>query len=284
MTRLNGRMIQEIRIGLLDTERRLQDTIGMGLQSLAFKAADLRPDSDVSKLTSSVVPVTSGQGVTPGFAHSVKEILEHVGIWAEVTSFTDVAGFAEAVNNGSDMIFMADDEQFVAHPLGTWTVVDNAECTALGFVQALEEAAEGLRNKQVLVIGLGRVGMRAIPHIRSRGASVLGLDIDPNTLLRARERYGIRCTLDSERAISEADLIFHASPSPVPGDLLRDGVIISAPGVPLAYDHKAREKAAVIIHDMLPTGVAVMAAKACKSILSGLAVREYEEWGLQING
>ena len=49
MTRLNGRMIQEIRIGLLDTERRLQDTIGMGLQSLAFKAADLRPDSDVSK-------------------------------------------------------------------------------------------------------------------------------------------------------------------------------------------------------------------------------------------
>lgn len=284
MTRLNGRMIQEIRIGLLDTERRLRDTIGMGLQSLAFKAADLRPDSDVSKLTASVVPVTSGQGVTPGFAHSVKEILEHVGIWAEVTSYTDVAGFAEAANLGSDLIFMADDEQFVAHPLGTWTIVDNAECTALGFVQALEEAAEGLRNKEVLVIGLGRVGMHAISHLQSRGASVLGLDIDPNAILRARDRYGLRCTLESERAIGEAELIFHASPSPVRGDLLREGVIISAPGVPLAYDHAAQQRAAAIIHDMLPTGVAVMAAKACKSILSGLAVRECEEWGLQING
>ncbi|MCG7841135.1 MAG: 3-methylornithyl-N6-L-lysine dehydrogenase PylD [Methanomassiliicoccales archaeon] len=283
MTRLTGAMIKEMREGLLEVERKLLDSIGMDLHSLAYKAADLDQYVDISRISAAIIPITSGKGVTPGFAPSIRDILTHVGMEADMTRTTDVTGFVEAVNEGYDLAFMADDEKFIAYSIGTWNVVDNAECTALGFVQAMEEASGGLWGRPVLVIGLGRVGNHAVHHLISRGAIVSGLDIDPIALDRARARFGIECTNDPHRAIPNADLIFHACPGMVDGDLVKTGAIISAPGVPFGFDSRTIAKAGTVMHDMLPIGVAVMAAKAVKSTVSGLDVKSEADWRLIVN-
>lgn len=283
MTRLTGPMIDRIREDLQETDERLRRSICLDLRSLAFKAADLDPSVDISRITAAVVPITSGQGITPGFTLSIQEILTHMGLEADVTKATDVAGFVEAVRGGYDLAFMADDEVFVAYPIGTWNIVDNADCTALGFVQALEEASGGLWGRRVVVIGLGRVGTYAVDHLISRGAIVSGLDIDPLAIERTRAKFGIECSNDPARSLPHTDLVFHSCPAKVNGHLLKEGVIISAPGVPFGFDDVAVAKASLVIHDMLPTGVSVMAAKAVKSTASGLTMKSEQTWRLTAN-
>ncbi|HQM67624.1 MAG TPA: 3-methylornithyl-N6-L-lysine dehydrogenase PylD [Methanomassiliicoccales archaeon] len=283
MTRLTREMIEEIEEELEIMEYRLRRAIGMDLRSLALKSVGLEADADVSKFSAAIVPVTSGLGVTPGFATSVANILARMGMEAIVTNATDVAGFAEGVRMGSDMVFMADDNIFMAHPVGTWEVIDNAACTALGFVQALEEAAGGLDGKEVVVIGLGRVGSFAVAELLARGARPIGVDIEPTALMRARERFGIPCWGDLGRVMPTADLVVHACPAPVKGELVKEGALIAAPGVPCGFDAVGYERAGLIMHDMLPTGVAVMAAQACRALMVANIANYPAEWGLAVH-
>jgi pyrrolysine biosynthesis protein PylD len=283
MTRLTKEMIEEIEGDLEITEHRLRKAIGMDLRSLALRAVGLEADADVSKFSAAIVPVTSGLGVTPGFVSSVATILARLGMEAAVTNATDVAGMAEGIRMGSDMVFMADDNVFMAHPVGTWEVIDNAACTALGFVQALEEAADGLGGKEVVVIGLGRVGSFAVAELLARGARPIGVDIDPRALMRARDRFGIPCSGDLKRVMPAADLVVHACPAPVRGELVKEGAIISAPGVPCGFDAIGYGRAGLIMHDMLPTGVAVMAAQACRALMAANVANYPMEWGLAVH-
>lgn len=283
MTRLTANMVSKIREGLMETDKTLFDTIGLDLRRLACRAANLDSESNLTGINVAVIPVTCGKGITPGFTVSVKEILLHLGMNAEVTTGTDVTGFSEAIREGYDLAFMADDETFIAHPIGTSAIVDNSECTALGFVQAMEEAARGLNGKRVVVVGLGKVGSHAIHHLLLRGALVTGLDLNREAISRARNRFGISCFDVSCTPLHEADLIFQACPGRVDDRLVKNGSIIAAPGVPFIFEGNAKARSCVVIHDMLPTGVAVMAAKAVKNMNPGLAFHSISEWRLTVN-
>lgn len=283
MTRLTADMVCRIREGLTETDRNLVGAIGLDLRGLACRAANLDSKFDLTSISAAVIPVTCGKGITPGFTASVKEILSHLGMSAEVTSATDVAGFSEAVRDGYDLAFMADDEMFIAHSIGTSAVVENSECTALGFVQAMEEAAHGLQGKKVTVIGLGKVGSHAIHHLQARGAAVTGLDVDHEAIVRASTRFGIGCLDIGCVSLGEAELIFQACPGRLDDRLVKKGSVVVAPGVPFIFEDGDKARSCTVIHDMLPTGVAVMAAKAVKNMNRELALHGVSEWRLTVN-
>ncbi len=100
-----------------------------------------------------VVPITSGLGVISGFSESVNSIVQRLGMDSRFTTKTDVTGFSEGVEEGADIIMMADDIRFIAYNTRVNSFIDNWTGTALGYSVALKNAAGGLEGKDVLVIG-----------------------------------------------------------------------------------------------------------------------------------
>ena len=101
-----------------------------------------------------VVPITAGKGIIECFAQAVQSIVSYTGFTSFVTHDYDVAGLAEGINRGAKIIFLADDNCFIAINLSSGLVVDNAEATGRGYVAALECLAGELRARRVLVIVL----------------------------------------------------------------------------------------------------------------------------------
>ncbi|MCL2786298.1 MAG: hypothetical protein FWD81_03650, partial [Methanomassiliicoccaceae archaeon] len=52
--------------------------------------------------------------------------------------------------------------------------------------------------------------------------------------------------------------------------LIQEGAVISSPGVPYAFDEEGERRAKMIIHDVLPLGVAVMAIASIGLSLFGI--------------
>ena len=76
----------------------------------------------------------------------------------------------------------------------------------------------------------------------------------------ARANPGATAAEDLEEATAEAGLILNASPVPIPGDLIREGAVVSTPGIPHVYDEATLRKAK-FIHDPLAIGTAPMVAQ-----------------------
>lgn len=259
MTRLTTRDVETIDADLGALDDRLKAVTGLDLKGLAAEATESRAGS-VNGTAFRVVPLTCGLGRIGGFSEAVASIVEHLGGWASVTGGSDASGMAEAVQEGADAVFLADDERFVAIDLLRRKAVDNAQATALGFVHALHRAAGTLAGREVLVIGAGPVGRSMIACLHQRGARVILAEIDP----RRAAVPGTR-PVDLLEGLRSADLVLNASPVYLRGKWLRQGAIVSSPGVPFGFDREALSRATVI-HDPLPTGVAVMAFQATKDI------------------
>lgn len=259
MTRLTTEDVAGLDAGLGSLDDRLRAITGLDLKTLAAEAAGISGKS-IGGAVIRIVPMTCGQGRIGGFSEAVVAIIEHLGGWADVTRGSDACGMAEAIDDGADAVFLADDERFVALDLVRRRVVDNAQATALGFVHALHRAAGNFSGREVLVIGAGPVGRTTISLLLQQGARVLLAETDP-----------VRATVPGTRRVDLMDglncagLVLNASPAPIKGGWLREGVIISSPGVPFGYDQEAQSKS-TIIHDPLPTGVAVMAFQAINEI------------------
>ncbi|NLL95318.1 MAG: 3-methylornithyl-N6-L-lysine dehydrogenase PylD [Thermoplasmatales archaeon] len=243
----------------------LEETTGLGLRALACEAAGVaEADIDFDALSVAVVPVTSGKGVIRGFSETVAETIRSLGIDTVVTDACDVAGVAEAVSHGFDIVLMADDDRFIAVDRKRGVFSDNVWSTARGYVTALRLAAGGsLEGMTVLIIGAGRVGGTASTMLLEEGARVEVVDIRREKTERlARNVPGIVPRFDLAAAISENLLILNASPGKISGRNVREGAIISSPGVPYAFDGEGEAKAKKIIHDILGLGVAVMVVSA----------------------
>ncbi len=265
MTRLTPDMISDVpAVSRLDTA--LINEIGSTLEEISIGAAGISGhDSAFDDLDAAVIPVTSGMGVISGFSESVRSILESMGIRAFVTKNTDVAGFAEAVEKDADMIFMADDDRFIALNVRVMKFVDNTEGTAKGYAEALRIAMKYRPPSSVLVVGCGRVGSMATEIFSKRYASVNVVDIDPSKAMELERRYGnVHAYADVETAVRESNVIFNSSPGKIPGEWIRQGAVIISPGVPHSFDSEARRKANVIVHDPLAIGVGAMAAICAK--------------------
>ncbi len=265
MTRLTEDMIVDLPAKARERSEKLKEQIGMDLKTLAFKAIGGNPDEyDFSEYSAASVPITAGLGVIGGFSMSVKAILEEMGFNCFVTSEPDVDGIYEALEKGADLLFIADDKRFLAYNTVTGVHSENVSSTAAGYTEALDVAAGGLKGKDVLVIGAGRVGSEAVRILTRKGANVSVTDIISEKAEKLASEYGA-VLVEVNDGITSHKYIIDAAPGLIPSELIVKGAVISSMGIPYGFDEEGERKSDMIIHDPLNIGTAVMAAKCVVS-------------------
>ena len=247
--------------------KKLEEMSKMSLLNLAALGGDVsrgRIKSSSWRIKVAVVPVTQGLGVIDTFCEQVAAIVRLMGFDAFVTEHTDVWGIYEATQEGAGIIFLADDMYFLALNLSKNVVVENSDATARGFVAALEGAAGGIRDKEVLVLGGGRVGKAALSFLKCRGAEGFVYDTDPEVAkMRAAEGWKIVKSTDEFKNFK---LIVDCTPEGnwITEEMLHPDMIFASPGVPLSLTPEAAAKFEDrIIHDLLQLGVITMLVMAC---------------------
>jgi pyrrolysine biosynthesis protein PylD len=230
------------------------------------------------------------------FSSTVRNIVVHIGFNAFVTQAADVAGIAEAVEKGAEVIMMADDYRFIALTLKSrfqipdiefsprnaqpatrnqsHHIVDNSDATAKGYVAGLDLMAGGIDRQNVLVIGCGPVGRSAVLAALQRGAHVSIFDIDArrsqNLAREINELTGKTVTVEKsincvDTACRDFNLMIEATNA---AGVIHEGGItpetyIAAPGMPLGLTPAAVRKVSDrLLHDPLQLGVTVMAVEA----------------------
>jgi pyrrolysine biosynthesis protein PylD len=275
VTRLTTADIQTIADDLVDYDADLVAGTGHSLRGIACRAAGISEaqfDKTIGNLMVAVIPITSGEGLIGKFCDAVKSISCHLGANTFITQATDVAGLAEAFEKKTDIVLMSDDDRFIALHAQRCRLIDNADATGNGYVAGLNLMTGGLKNRDVLVVGCGPVGLGAVESLIRIGARVSVYDIDlsnsQNLAAKIKSAFDsdILIENDLETALSEHRLIVDASPAT---DIIKEHHIapdtyISAPGVPLGLSDQAGLKISNrLLHDPLQIGVATMVACAC---------------------
>ncbi len=124
----------------------------------------------------------------------------------------------------------------------------------------------------MLVIGGGRVGSRATELLADEGARITVIDPDETKTDVLKRRFpSISMASDLPSAVASADALLNASPARIKGEWIREGAIISSPGMPYSFDALGESRAAVLVHDPLQIGVSVMAAWSASFSMHGKA-------------
>jgi pyrrolysine biosynthesis protein PylD len=277
MTRLKTEDIDTIAPSLQQCDEELLKKTGHTLIQVAALAADIPPDRplpDPDATRVAAVSFSAGQGVIGGFADTVRAITRHLGFQAESMKLPDVAGLAEAYQWQADIIFVADDDRFIAINTRARRVFDNSELTGRAFACVLDLMTKGISGKPCLVLGCGPVGTAAAEKLLELGAHPTVCDPAPERahVLRARleRRFqrAIRTAADSREVIPAHTAILDATPV---GNLidavdLRPETVVSAPGVPHGLTEAALSRLRDrFYHDPLQLGVATMALAALAS-------------------
>lgn len=266
MTRLTEADVTELTRDLDAFETRLREATGLDLRDVALRTAS--EDDRCVRLHGAriaAVPMSSGLGFIPGFAECVVAILARLGCDAWVTSQPDVRGIQAAVASGAGVLFLADDQRFIALNVTRGCSVDDDPATADGYVTALEAAAGGLTGHRVMLLGLGPVGRAAARRLVSRGATVLVVEPDEERVAAALE-IGLEIEpVEMAVGLQRCDLIVDASTAAGVIDVGDVGpqTIAAVPGLPSAFTPAAQQALGVRhIHEPLAIGVAVMTARA----------------------
>lgn len=267
MTRLKQDDVVKIATSLEEYNARLVTMTGCSLRELAAHAVGKGISEDYAqKLNVAVIPMTCGQGVIEGFVESVASIIGYLGFNAVITKSRDAGGVAEAVQNGSDILFMADDDRFVAVNVRSGKVSDNGEATGKGYVAGLVHMCDGLEGKNVLVIGAGPVGTSAALALMRVGAEVSIFDIDLSASQRLSEElekqgYAIKIETDLDDSLGEHYILVDACPAEDVISLrhISENTVIAAPGIPLGVQTSGvAQMSNRLLHDPLQIGVATM--------------------------
>ena len=262
MTRLITEWISDIEHEIQAYDNELNKKLGMNLSGLTAKTCSMTEDTfreKIKKHRTAVIPITAGEGLIGTFSESVAAIARVMGSDAFVTESTDVAGMREGILKGADILFMADDNEYISLNVKTGIIGDNNIATAKGYVAALEKMAGTLKEKNVLVIGCGIVGRKAIDALKEKGAVVFLYDKDMERV-KALNCEDIS-VLTNVKEIRNFELILDATNEGgwLRKKMLAENVIISTPGVPLSLDeetyHTIQDR---VIHDYLQIGTAVM--------------------------
>jgi pyrrolysine biosynthesis protein PylD len=264
MTRLVSEDIRFIGDDLARYDAELLRKTGLGLRQIACRAAGMKEEAarrSLASVAAGVVPVTSGEGIIEGFCEAVADIIGHMGAASFVSGSPDVGGLAEAVRRGADVVFLADDNRFIALGLSSRNVADNSEATARGYVAALDSLAAGIKKRAVLVLGAGEVGRYAITALQELGARAAVYDPDPEKIRALKSRTGLKVEKDLEAALEKYRLIVDASPAAgiIKERHIKPDTAIAAPGLPLGLCPGALVSVGDrLIHDPLQIGVATM--------------------------
>lgn len=262
MTRLKTEWITNIEREIQLYEEKLKSQVEMNLSELSAIACGLTSKAFKEKVRHhrvAVIPITAGQGVIGNFSESIAAILKIMGAHVSVTKGMNVNGIYEGLANGADILFMADDDRFIGINVKTGAVADNNIATALGYVTALEQLAGSLINKNVLVVGCGIIGQKAVRVLKEKTANIFVYDKDQEKA-RALNSEGV-FILQDLKGIKEFKHIIDATNEGawMNKQMLADDVIIAAPGIPISLDKEAynllKDK---VVHDYLQIGTAVM--------------------------
>ncbi len=265
MTRLQHQDIAELGPNLTAYEKRLRTSTGGGLADIASHALGMQPMASgrlLKDTVAAVIPVSYGEGLIPGFSEAVQGILEFLGCTAFVTEQGNIMGLGEAIERKATLLFLSDDDDFVAMNLATGRTSHNSEATGRGYGAALDLMAGGVDEREVLIIGAGPVGQAAARYLDARGGRVTVYDHDYDRARSLVERIpGGRQAPDLATALQRCSLIVEATPS---ADVLTrkdltSRTMIAAPGVPLGVDVEGQAfLGRRLIHDALEIGVATM--------------------------
>ncbi len=265
MARLTEQDVRCLIDRLPEFEAGLLEVTGLDLCALAHRACCIEgAGSPLTAALMAAVPVSAGHGAIPYFSECVQTILEHIGCDAFVTEHADVRGLQEAVDLEADVVFLADDQRFVALNVKWGACADHDPCTANGYVAALAAAAGGLRSREVLVLGLGPVGRAASRRLREIGARVIAVEPDFERAAAGAAELGVT-VVSLEDGLKRTELIFDAAPACglVVSDWVTPGSIAAVPAAPSGFTASAqRALGSRHIHEPLAIGVAVMAVEA----------------------
>ena len=188
-----------------------------------------------------IVPVTSGNGIIGNFSASLHAITQYFGFDSFVTN-----------------ILMADDHTFLAHNLKNGKIANNQPSTGIIYAE-IASRNQKTDSKDVLVVGLGKVGFPAAVHLVHKGFRVYGYDTDRTLLKRAVSSLGI-IPLDIESP-KKFSTIFEATPcaNTIPETLISKNCVLSTPGIPCAISEELRLKYDVqLVMEPLGIGTASM--------------------------
>jgi len=209
-----------------------------------------------------IVPIAYGQGIINGFSETVQDIIEFLGFSAFVTKLPNIGGLAEAVTSGANVIFLADDDKFVALNIASGKVSDNGEATGRGYAAALALMAGSVQGNKVLVIGAGPVGSGAALYLAKQGAQVIVHDPDSEKISQLKQLIpGIHVASKLDAALAECNLVLEATPAEdtIIPQYITGATRVAAPGIPLGLNPTCRELLAEhLVHDVLEIGVATM--------------------------
>lgn len=265
MTLLKAKDILHISENLQDYNELLLSRFGKSLAEIAMCAVGKNKkdfEDCYRQALIAVVPVTAGNGIINGFSDTVKAIIENAGFKCFVTQNKDITGLEEAYNKQARVIFIADDDKFIAINTCSNKIADNSIDTGKGYAAALDLMSGGLKDKSVVLIGAGPVGMGAASYMTAHGAKVLVYDIlkqKAKNLKLELPEIGVLSELDN--ALKNNDLIFDATPAIriIRKEHINDKTLISAPGIPLGLEEDCipiiKDR---LMHDVLELGVVTM--------------------------
>ena len=274
MTRLTSGDIETLSDQLIDFDEKLRLQTGRDMLGIACHGANICVENiqdKICNLSIAVITITSGLGKITGFAQTIKDILTHLGFTAFIPSQTDVAGLAQAIEDKADIIFMADDNRYFAINLKLALLVDNIQATGNVFVAALDLMAKGVKDKSVLVIGAGPVGMAAAQTLAEFGACVGVHDKDMVKCQKSCDSMNknltkkIESVHDLKQAGNKFNFFIEATNAKnvINSLMINPETFIAAPGVPLGVTQNGMKKAGNrILYDPLQLGTAAMAVRA----------------------
>jgi len=205
-----------------------------------------------------IVPVTSGNGIIGNFSASLHAITQYFGFDSFVTDMPDVSGYYEAVQNRAEIILMADDHTFLAHNIKNGKMANNQPCTGVIYAEIASRYLKA-DSKDVLVMGLGKVGFPGAAQLVQKGFRVYGYDPDARLLKRAVSDLGV-IPLDPANP-KKFSIIFEATPcaNTIPEAVLSENCVLSTPGIPCAISEELRKKYDVqLVAEPLGIGTASM--------------------------
>lgn len=276
MTRLHEKDIEGIVYQMERYNQELINKTGHTLAEIAAHAVGMNHQGgnnfgDPGQIA--VISMTCGQGIIGGFTETVAGILSFLGMRVFIPQATDVHGIAAALARETAIMFMADDDRFIAVHLKTGRCVDNSKATGKGYVAALDYMLKGINGQRILILGAGPVGCDAAFAVLNFGGNVHVYDKNPKASESMAKDIFKRCgkkiciEQDLESALANHRAIVVACPEAgfITQEFLYADSYVAAPGIPLGICDGAWEQIQNrLIHDPLQIGVATMLYECLK--------------------
>ena len=190
-----------------------------------------------------IIPITSGKGKIDLFSESIHETLNLFNINSFITKNTDVSGYYEAIEKKADIILMADDNTYLAFNINKKKITNNNYATGKIYSNILIHSNTISCKKEVLVIGLGNVGIPAIINFLNNNYDVYIYDINSILIKKIIKKYP---KLKEYSLLSNKKFhkIFEATPSKntIKESMITKNTIISTPGIPRAISEYLENK------------------------------------------